>query len=311
MKIAAIQLDAVFADVPANLERSEALVHQAVSTGAELVLLPEFFTSAIGFSERMLDVPRQNELVHQVLADWALRYGVIVGGSYIKFDGKDAYNLFQLVFPNGDTYEHKKDMPTQFENCYYTDGDCDHILATPAGNFGVALCWEMIRYDTLRRIGGNADVVLCGSCWWDLPQDAPPEREPLRRYNQELALKTPAVFAELAHTPVAHASHCGVVASLRFPHGDQRQVRQMVGGAQIVDRSGRVLAARPFAQGAGFVLSEIPLHRTTQKQTAVFPCEFWIPDLPDSYLRAWETLNPLGKSYYAAAALPAYQKNSL
>ncbi len=61
MKIAAIQLDADFADVKSNLIKSENYIRQAVLAGAELVLLPEFFTSAAGFSERMLKVAAQNK----------------------------------------------------------------------------------------------------------------------------------------------------------------------------------------------------------------------------------------------------------
>ena len=108
----------------------------------------------------------------------------MLGGSFLEFDGANAYNLFLLVLPDGTSYEHRKDIPTQFENCYYTKGDEENVLITPYGNIGVALCWEMIRQDTLSRLQGKADIILAGSCWWDLPVDAGPEREPLRRYNQ-------------------------------------------------------------------------------------------------------------------------------
>jgi predicted amidohydrolase len=170
VKIAAIQLDADYADVKANLIKSEKYIRQAALAGAGLVLLPEFFTSAAGFSERMLKVAVQNKRIPQLLKQWSAEYGTILGGSYISFDGENAFNTFILVFPDGAVFEHKKDIPTQFENCYYTNGDENNILVTPIGNIGVALCWEMIRYDTLRRISGKADLVLAGSCWWDLPE---------------------------------------------------------------------------------------------------------------------------------------------
>jgi len=166
-------------------------------------------TSAIGFSDKMLDVAIDNSQVESSLMKWSSDYKMIIGGSYISFDNKNAFNLFQLIFPNGEIFEHKKDIPTQFENCYYAYGDESNILHTPIGNIGIALCWEMIRYDTLKRISGKVDMVLSGSCWWDLPQDSPLEREPLRQYNQQLALETPVTFAKLAGVPVIHANHCG------------------------------------------------------------------------------------------------------
>lgn len=173
----------------------EKMIRKASEEKAELVLLPEFFTSAIGFSEQMLRVAEQNKQVHETLTAWSKKYHIMIGGSYIALEDSDVYNLFELVFPSGETYRHKKDIPTQFENCYYTNGDENNVLVTPIGNIGVALCWEMIRYDTVRRMAGKVDFVLAGSCWWDLPENAPAKRERLRKYNQNLALNNPVEFA--------------------------------------------------------------------------------------------------------------------
>ncbi len=309
MKVAAVQLNAEFSQVGKNLHRCENQVRQAALEGAGLVLLPEFFTSAIGFSEKMLKVCSQSKNVERQLKRWSAEYNVIVGGSYIHFDGSNAYNLFQLVFPNGETYQYKKDLPTQFENCYFTAGDEDNMLSTPIGNIGVALCWEMIRYDTLARLSGKVDIILAGSCWWDLPQDSPPEREPLRRYNQNLALQTPVVLAKLLGTTVIHASHCGKVTAVNFPDGDKTQTRQLVGAAQIIDTNGEILARRQFDEGEGIVFAKIPIDGSKRSGVRVFPNRYWIPDLPESYLTAWETINPKAKIYYEATAFPYYKSS--
>jgi len=311
MKVAAVQLNAVFADVNSNLHQSEIYIKEAAAADAELVLLPEFFTSAIGFSERMLDVPTQNKKVQRLLKQWAAEYRVIIGGSYISFDGKDAFNLFSLVFPNGEVFEHKKDIPTQFENCYYTNGDENNVLHTPIGDIGVALCWEMIRYDTLKWLLGKADMILSGSCWWDLPKNTPPEKEPLRQYNQSLALETPVTFAKLLGVPLVHANHCGEIEALNFPNANKLQIRQFVGGAQIVDGKGKLFARKPFHEGGGFVIADIAVGTARRKNPGVFPPRYWIPDLPDSYIRAWETINPLGTEYYKTTALPYYHKHCI
>ena len=307
MKIAAIQLNADFGDIKSNLKKSENYIRQSVLAGAEFILLPEFFTSAIGFSEQMLDVAVQNRQVLKLIKQWAAEYRVTIGGSYIAFDGENAFNLFRLVFPNGEVFEHRKDIPTQFENCYYTNGDECNVLATPIGNIGVALCWEMIRYDTLRRISGKVDLVLAGSCWWDLPIDAAPERASLRQYNQTLARETPVIFAKLSGVPVVHANHCGKVTAMNFPDADKTQTRQLVGAAQIVDGNGHVLARKDFSEGGGFVISDISWNTADRKKANGFPAKYWVPDLPGSYIKAWETVNPQGRRYYEAVALPYYK----
>lgn len=307
MKIASIQLNADFAEVASNLEQSESYIRQAALAGAELVVLPEFFSSAIGFSEQMLDVAIQNEKVQKWLMQLAVKFNIIIGGSYIYFNGKNAFNLFSLVFPNGEVFEHKKDIPTQFENCYYTNGDENNVLITPIGNFGVALCWEMIRYDTLRRITGKVDLILSGSCWWDLPINAPLDRESLRQYNQSLACDTPVALAKLSGVPVVHANHCGKVTASNFPDADKLQTRQFVGAAQIVDGNGHVLARKQFFEGGGFVIADILWDTSNRKREKNFPAKYWIPDLPESYIHAWDTVNPRGKLYYEAVALPYYK----
>ncbi len=289
LRIAALQLDAAFADVKTNVEKCRHYIKQAADNGAELIVLPEFFSSAIGFSDKMLDVAAMNRPIPNLLKLWAKDYQIAVCGSYIFFDGHNAYNLFSLIFPNGQSFEHKKDIPTQFENCYYTRGDEDNILYTPIGDIGMALCWEMLRYDTLRRLSGKVSLVLAGSCWWDLPIDSPAEREPLRHYNQTLAVETPVTFAKLLGVPLVHASHCGTVTALRFPDADKIQTRRLVGAAQIINADGNIASKRRFNEGEGLVISDIAPHKEAAKK---FPEQYWIPDLPTSYLNAWEKLNP-------------------
>ena len=232
----------------------------------------------------------------------------MLGGSYLVFDGVHAYNLFTLALPCGEMFYHKKDLPTQFENCYYTKGDTVHVLPTLIGPVGVALCWEMIRYDTVRRLKGKVQFILAGSCWWGLPLDAPAERQPLRQYNQSLALNTPVTFAKLLGVPVIHANHCGKVAALRFPAGNAQQIRQLVGAAQIVDGNGTVLARRGFEERRGIVTAEIqPATVRLNIPLEQLPDRYWIPDLPPSYLHAWQTLNAQGQVYYETTAQPYYK----
>lgn len=309
MKVAAVQMKAVFEDVEANLIKVENFTKQAADRGAELVLFPEFFTSAIGFEPQMLDVAAKDCRVLELLQRLSNKYNVIIGGSYLWFDNGNVYNAFKLVFPNGEVFIHKKDIPTQFENCYYTKGDTEHILYTPIGDIGVALCWEMLRYDTIRRLSGKADLILAGSCWWDLPDDAPAEREQLRQYNQRLALQTPVVFAELMHVPVVHANHCGKITAYRFPGSDKLQTRQLVGAAQIVDAEGNIIARRPFSENEGMIIEDLDLKKSDRRKADMDDKRYWIPDLPESYIKAWEQLNPQGTQYYQNTALPYYKKH--
>ncbi len=310
LKISVAQFNCAFADVPSNLAKIRSLVIQASKEGMELILFPEFCTSAIGYSKEMLKVGVQGEMTRTTLQKLSHEFHIIIGGSYLLFDGTDCYNSFDLFFPNGEIYSHKKDIPTQFENCYYTKGDANHILHTPIGNIGVALCWEMIRYDTIKRLSEQADIILAGSCWWDLPDDAPSSREPLRKYNQKLALETPVTFAKLLHTPVVHASHCGKITAFNFPSENQMKTRQLVGASQIIDEQGNILARRNFDEGEGLIFADIDICKHLKSPSNMMNDSYWIPNLPDTYIKAWNEMNPLGECYYQQHALPYYKTHS-
>jgi predicted amidohydrolase len=51
-------MQSVMGDVDANLEKAQQLVCRAFGQGAEWVILPEMFTSAVAFHPKMLDAAR-------------------------------------------------------------------------------------------------------------------------------------------------------------------------------------------------------------------------------------------------------------
>ena len=137
MKVAAVQMKAVLGDVAVNLKKARALAEAAIREGARWVILPEFFTTAAGFSKKMHNgaIPLDGAAM-DLLTSLARTHDVAVGGSYIAWHGSDCFNTFVLALPDGTTCFHNKDLPTMWENCYYTGGSDDGILETPSGKVG-------------------------------------------------------------------------------------------------------------------------------------------------------------------------------
>lgn len=54
IRVAAVQLHAEVGAVAKNLSRVESLAREAFGSGAEWVILPEFFPTAVAFTPRML-----------------------------------------------------------------------------------------------------------------------------------------------------------------------------------------------------------------------------------------------------------------
>src|SRR5699024_412599 len=55
MRVAAVQLEPKIGDVGENLRRCRQLGDQAAAAGAEWIVLPEFFTTGMGFRARLAD----------------------------------------------------------------------------------------------------------------------------------------------------------------------------------------------------------------------------------------------------------------
>ena len=174
------------------------------------MILPEFFTSGVGFSKKMnqaslpLDGPAM-----ALLISLARTHDAVFGGSYIAWHGNDCYNTFVLAMPDGSTYLHNKDLPTMWENCYYVGGSDDGILQTPTCKVGVALCWEFVRSMTVRRLINRVDMVVGGSCWWTLPDKRLPGF-PRRLHDENVSImqKTIVRFARMLGVPVVHRGPC-------------------------------------------------------------------------------------------------------
>jgi predicted amidohydrolase len=311
LRVAAVQMKARLGDCDYNMRAAEQLARDAFRQGAEWVILPEFFTTAVGFHTKMLGAALSLEgRPMEMLKALAKGNDGVVGGSYISLRGSDSYNTFVLAFPDGTTQQHDKDQPTMWENCYYLGGNDDGVLNTPVGSIGVALCWEFIRTRTVRRMLNRVDLVVGGSCWWTLPEKRLPGfPEELHERNLKIMVQTPGRFARLLGVPVVHAAHAGELEGglplvPGFPYRSY-----YLGETQIVDGEGRILARMRHEDGEGFVSAELDL---TEKHGPgeTLPEGFWIPNLPRAFRLMWTLQNLHGRSYYRRKTL-AYRRRSL
>ncbi len=293
------------ADTAYNLDLAERLAGQAFRKGADWVILPEFFPSAMGFHPDMLDaaLPLEGRPM-EMLRGLAREHQGIVGGSYIALRGIHSYNTFVLVSPDGKVQLHDKDQPTMWENCYYLGGSDDGILETPVGKAGAVLCWEFVRTRTVRRLLGRVDLVVGGSCWWTLPEKRLPGF-PRRLHDRNLAImsETPRRFARLLGVPVIHAAHAGeLVGGLPLAPGFPYRSHYL-GETQIVDGAGRILARMGREDGDGFVTADLELAERHEPAEAL-PAGFWIPELPPAFRILWSLQNLHGRAYYRRKTLP-------
>jgi len=308
IRVAAIQMNCQLGELDTNLTNAEKFIREAFEQNAELVILPEFFTTpGYGFSynPKVLEaVCPLNGKPMQLLKKLSQEYNGIVGGSFIAFHGKDTYNSFVLAFPDGMYFIHNKDYPTGLENCYYTGGADDGVFETPIGNIGVALCWEFVRTGTAKRLLDRVDIVIGGSCW-PLPID--PEDWP-KDDSPSLLQSTPSQFARLVGVPVVHTNHVGEVRYFSEEDPTKNHARSYGGETQIVDGFGNIIERFSYKDGEGILFADVVLGKV-DGSTEPIPDRFWIPELQEDTQKFWkDALTGPFRKYYEETALRYYLK---
>jgi predicted amidohydrolase len=153
----------------ANLERSQALIHDAASQGCRLVVLPECMD--LGWTD-----PSARELAQPIpgahaqwLAECAVQAGVFVVAGLVERDGARLYNSAVLIDPNGQIgLVHRKINELEIAHDLYAIGDRLGVAHTELGTLGIAICADNFPQSlaighVLARMG--AQLLLSPSAW--------------------------------------------------------------------------------------------------------------------------------------------------
>jgi predicted amidohydrolase len=305
-RIAAIQLAAEIADVDANLAACERLADAAAGDGAQWIILPEFFSTGVAFQPDLVDAALPPDgAATQLLQSLAQRHGATVGGSFLcRDDDGHVRNAFLLANPVGTVAgRHDKDLPTMWENCFYVGGDDDGVIDAAGGTVGVALCWELIRSQTARRLRDRVDMIVGGSCWWTVP--AWPPRGITRRMeaaNAFNATNAASRMARLVGAPVIHAAHCGPISCPMPGFPLVKYNGQCEGGTAIFDARGEALAFRDRDEGPGHVVANVEIAR--ERPLDPVPDDFWLCNRGPIPALAWNYQRAHGRRWYAKHAGP-------
>jgi predicted amidohydrolase len=303
-KVAAIQIEARVADLPYNIAQAGDFLERALRQGAQIVALPEFFTTPIVLDDRLFgcSVATENPAL-DMMKSLAKHHGAMIGGSYLAKRGDDVFNSYVLVDRDGSVQTHNKDLPTMVENAYYTGGSDDGLVTTSLGDVGIAVCWETIRTATVKRLGGKVDFLMTGSHWWSEPGWAFPRGlyNHIHRLNLEMMAAAPSRLARMMGSPVLHAAHVGKLTGqfALLPGIHLATKTLLMGETQIVDGGGRIQARMGIDDGAGFVIADIEIGRV---MPSLEPAQdFWSLDLPYLFRLFWAHQNAVSQPLYNKA----------
>lgn len=140
-------------DLPANLDKAEALVRQAVAKGAQVVLIQELFAAPyFCIEERAEYFPLALPMAgHPVIARFsalAKELGVVLPCSYFEKAGQAHFNSMAMIDADGRVLgnyrkTHIPQGPGYEEKYYFSPGDTGYkVWDTAVGRIGVGICWD-------------------------------------------------------------------------------------------------------------------------------------------------------------------------
>jgi predicted amidohydrolase len=336
MTVAAVQMHAVLGDVDTNLNTAARLVEKAVEKRAQAVVLPEFFTSGLGYHPSMMHAHRPLDgKPMEMLKSLSKKHKIWLGGSFLAESNAHVYNTFILAIPDGRVFTHDKDFPTgAIEQMLYApgeDAEFVRLLRNPTrtevipsrqknylsgvfeiGNtcVGNAMCWELVRKRTDRRLlKAKPDIVLAGSGWYFSDPKSLAEMygrtiehwKKAGKQSHREVIEAPIRLAKMVGAPVVHANLVGANESYRFPTGQGTIVRNFCGESQIVDASGDLIARRAKDEGEGIVVGEVTVgHRDPVEEIGD---GFWHITRDEKEALDW-WYDGYGRDFYLSVAQP-------
>ncbi|HZZ51099.1 MAG TPA: carbon-nitrogen hydrolase family protein [Pseudonocardia sp.] len=305
IKIAAVQPALRLGAVEENLIKLEDLIRDAVREHSpDIVTVPEAGTSPNVYSRLLRDVARPIDgAPMRLYRQLASELDVVVGGGFVARRGSHVYGTYVLAEPDGHAHLHDKDIPTMWENNYYTrgkDSGRTRLHTMDKRPVGIANGWEWARMGTARRLRGRVQLLLGGMCWPSYPTNWPGVLGwvAAREHSLQLqhARELPRQMARLIGAPVAMPSHVGPI-DFETPLVPGLAWRtEMVGETQIVERDGTILARLTAEDGEGHVAATVTLD-DPEPVDPLGPM-YWIPPLSVITRGAWKAMNAHGAVKY-------------
>jgi len=167
--IGCAQLACQTLDLEYNLQLAESLLEEAVQTGCELVLLPEYTPTGLLFDGRIKEhaEPLTGRTVSN-LRDWSKKHDCWIGAGVAEKCCGRFFNTFVLSGPSGEFHFYRKRYLAFFEKLVFSRGKEIGIIDTPFGRVGMMICWDMIHDKLAREMAGNIDLLLIASAWPDV-----------------------------------------------------------------------------------------------------------------------------------------------
>ena len=215
---AAIQFNVKQGDVDANLTYVREAIPRVAGEGANLVVLPEMWSSGFAYKNLNELALRTKGIVDELL-ELSSRYKLVVVGSMPEPNGDKVFNTVYVV-DNGvlaGVYRKIHLFSLLGEDRAFSGGDSWLLADTSIGRVGVIICYDLRFPELSRRLAVEGAQVICVPAQWPKP----------RQEHWRTLLRARAIENQLF---VVACNACGTIGKLDF-----------FGMSMIIDPKGELL----------------------------------------------------------------------
>ncbi|MFJ8236742.1 nitrilase-related carbon-nitrogen hydrolase [Ureibacillus sp. NPDC094379] len=179
MKVAAIQMISKSGAIDENKLKGEKLVLEAIEKGAQLIVLPELWSSGYHLQKlEFLKLQQQTVEIVDAFRGIAKEYGVVLIVPFIDKKDEDIFIALAVIESDGEILKvYHKSFVWGKEQLSFTDGIREYEpIQTSVGKLGMLICYD-IEFPEPSRILAlrGAELIIVPSVWsfgaetrWDI-----------------------------------------------------------------------------------------------------------------------------------------------
>jgi predicted amidohydrolase len=168
MKVAVAQMNSILCDVEANLAKAEALMRCAAGLGADIVLVPETFTTGYNVGDRISEVSDTVPgRITERLGRLCRELGIHFYGSMIEKDGTQYRNTGVLLSARGELLaRYRKVHLFAAEKQMFVPGEESAVIRTELGTLALTICMDLLFPEYIRGLVlSGAEYILNSTDW--------------------------------------------------------------------------------------------------------------------------------------------------
>ena len=168
MRIALVQMDLAWEDVPENHRRAARLLEEAAAGGARLALLPEMFSTGFSMDSRRIAQPPGGPS-ESFLREQSARLDLWILASVPEAGEPSPRNMALLVSPDGSVVRYAKIHPFSYagEDRVYTAGDRVVTAEIEGMRVTPLVCYDLRFPEPFRTAADETDLFAVVANWPD------------------------------------------------------------------------------------------------------------------------------------------------